>query len=196
MGNYDAGILGIAEVIDALGHDAESINVQTAVRFVKNGELRLKHGHLENLIAFFSPPENPSLTERLASLLSSSTNSLRSRISFQKIGSRHRVQSLVFPFLVDCSPHEVDHADSRNLHRILETEEDTLAGTVLRWHLQQILAIEDDLARSDRIGRATRQNSREGALAGAIRTHHSMHLTRVDGEVDPFQYFLIANVGM
>ena len=59
-----------------------------------------------------------------------------------KLWSFQRFQSLVFAFGIDGGLHEVCHADSRNLNRILETEEDTLAGALVGFHGEQVLAVE------------------------------------------------------
>ena len=50
--------------VNAVGDDLERIDVETAVGFIEHGVFRLEHRELQNLLRFFSPPENPSLTER------------------------------------------------------------------------------------------------------------------------------------
>ena len=52
MGNYDCGIVFGLELVHSFGHYAESIDIKAGVSLVKDGETRLEHSHLENLVAF------------------------------------------------------------------------------------------------------------------------------------------------
>ena len=42
---------GRFERVDARGHNLQRVDVQPGIGFVQDGELRLQHGHLENLVA-------------------------------------------------------------------------------------------------------------------------------------------------
>src|SRR2546425_559251 len=48
--HHDDGALGTAQRIDAVRHDPQSVDVETRVGLVKDGEPRLEHGHLENFV--------------------------------------------------------------------------------------------------------------------------------------------------
>src|SRR5215470_320288 len=47
----DDRALGVAQAVDAGRHHAERIDVEAAVGLVEDGELRLEHRHLEDLVA-------------------------------------------------------------------------------------------------------------------------------------------------
>src|SRR3712207_7736202 len=49
-----------AERVDALGHDAERIDVQTGICLVQDAEARLQQRHLQNLHAFLRSEEHTS----------------------------------------------------------------------------------------------------------------------------------------
>ncbi len=38
---------------------------EARVGFIENAQIRLQRRHLQNIVAFFSPPEKPTLTERV-----------------------------------------------------------------------------------------------------------------------------------
>ena len=95
-------------------------------------------------LRFFSPPEKPSLTERLASLLSSSTIARFSRMSFRK-SVAERDSS---PRYLRCSFTAVRMKLTMLTPGIstglLETEEEPFVRTVFGREGQQVLAVELD----------------------------------------------------
>ncbi len=63
-------------------------------------------------------------------------------------------------------------------------------------HSQQVLTKVGHFARSYGKGGVPYEDGREGALATSVGSHDSVCLTLTDGEVDPFEYFLVAYVGV
>ena len=68
--------------------------------------------------------------------------------------------------------------------------------SLYRIHSQQILTKISHFARSYGKGWVSYEDGREGALATSVGSHDSVRLTLTDGEVDPFEYFLVAYVGV
>ena len=68
--------------------------------------------------------------------------------------------------------------------RVLEGEEEPALGALVGLQLDDVLAVEQDLALGDLVGRVAHQRVGERALAGAVRPHDRVHLVRVDREVD------------
>ncbi len=66
-----------------------------------------------------------------------------------------------------------------DFHRVLEREEEALAGPSFGIELEQILARIHDLSVRDLVLLTAGENTRQGALAGAVGAHDGMHLTRV-----------------
>ena len=90
-------------------------------------------------LRFFSPPENPSLTDRLMKLRSISTSC---HLLLGELEEVHRVE-LVEPTLaahrVERGAQEVEVSDAGDLDGMLEREEDPGGGAVLGRHGEQVL---------------------------------------------------------
>src|SRR5439155_25303027 len=84
-------------------------------------------------------------------------------------------------------PQEIQIADTGNLYRILESEEDTLTGPVLRRHFEQVLAFVKRLPLGHHVGVPPRKHLSQGALARAIRAHDGVDLAGPDLEVNATQ---------
>ena len=67
---------------------------------------------------------------------------------------------------------------------ILEGQEEPALRALVRPHLQHALAVEEDLALGDLVGRMAHQRVCERGFAGAVRAHDRVHLVQVHGEVD------------
>ena len=68
--------------------------------------------------------------------------------------------------------------------RILEREEEALLGTLVRAELRDVLAVEQDLALRDLVGRMTHQRVRQRGLSRSVRPHDRVLLVSVHREVD------------
>ena len=68
--------------------------------------------------------------------------------------------------------------------------------SVLRLHLQQVLAIEVCLALCDLIERIAHEYGTQRRLARTVRTHDGMGLTIVDYQVNALQYLFVAYLGV
>ena len=77
--------------------------------------------------------------------------------------------------------------DAGNLHRILEREEHALGGALVGRHLQQVLALEQDLAAGDFVAGLAGDDVGERRLAGAVRPHDRVHLALVHRERQPVE---------
>ena len=68
--------------------------------------------------------------------------------------------------------------------RVLEREEEPLLRALVGVHLDEVLAVEQDLALRDLVQRVAHERIGERRLAGPVRAHDRVHLVRVHGEVD------------
>ena len=143
-------------------------------------------------LRFFSPPENPSLTDRLMKLRSISTSFI---FSLAKLEEVHRVE-LVEPALaaqrVERGAQEVEVPDAGDLDGVLERQEDPGGGAVLGRHREQVLPLEEDLA-GDVVGLVAGEHVGEGALAGPVRPHERVHLARFELEADAPEDLVVAD---
>ena len=69
-------------------------------------------------------------------------------------------------------------------------------GAVLRFHIQEFLAIKYGLTLSDGIERVAGEDGAECRLARTVRAHNGMYLTVLNREVDALQYFFACDRGM
>ena len=53
MGDNDKGAFAVAQGIHSLRDDFQGIDIQPRIRFIENAQLRLKHRHLQNIVALF-----------------------------------------------------------------------------------------------------------------------------------------------
>lgn len=91
----------------------------------------------------------------------------------------------------ECVIETVDrlHRESNaNIHRVLKSEEQPHAGTLLDGQRQQILLQEGRLATRDREFLVPGQHRSQRALSRAVRSHDGMHLAGLHLEVDALQY--------
>ena len=68
--------------------------------------------------------------------------------------------------------------------RVLEGEEEAALRALVRLLLDDVLAVEEDLALRDLVGRMAHEGVRQRGLAGPVRAHDRVHLVRRHGEVD------------
>jgi hypothetical protein len=94
---------------------------------------------------------------------------------------------MVLALRVQGGPEQVDVVDAGDLHRILEPEEDALAGPLLRAHGQQVPAAEADGPGGDLEPLAPGQHVGERALARAVGPHDGMDLARPDPQGEPLE---------
>src|SRR5262249_7031802 len=97
---------------------------------------------------------------------------------------------------VEGGAQEVHVADAGDLDGILEREEDAVAGALLGIHVEEVLALEEDLAIGDLVEITAGENARKGALAGAVGSHDGVDLAGVDLKVDAAEDFFVLDAGV
>ena len=91
---------------------------------------------------------------------------------------------------------KVVHAHSRQFYRILKCQENALFGTFVRIHIEQILTLVDRRAARYFIVLTSCQHGCERALAGSVRSHDGVNLTRVHREVDALEDLDVLDPGL
>ena len=76
---------------------------------------------------------------------------------------------------VEARLQQVDVVHARNLHRVLEGEEDAFACAILGCHREQVVTTVRDRALRDLVAFAAREHLHERALARAVRAHDGVH---------------------
>ena len=194
--DHDSRILWRTKLVDTICHDAEGIDIQTAIRLIENRQLRFEHCHLEDFVPLLLTTRKTFVHAAARQLIVQFHNRTLLAHQLQEVGSRNRFQPFIFTMFVQGGTHEVHHADSRNLHRILETQENTFTATVFRFEIQQALTVEDHLPFRYFECRITDQHTAQGTFPGTVRPHDGVYLTRLDRKVDSFQYLFAIDIGM
>jgi hypothetical protein len=88
---------------------------------------------------------------------------------------------------VQCGAQEGHGGDAGNLDRILERQEHALRGALVGIHLQQVLALEQDLAVGNLVAGLAGDDVGERRFAGAVRPHDRVNLALVHGQRQPVE---------
>ena len=188
--------LGAAQLVDALGHDPQRVDVEARVGLVEDRELWLEHRHLEDLVSLLLAAREAFVDRALHELLVD-LDELRLLLhERQELDGVELAFALVSADRVERRLQEVDVAHAGNLDRVLEGEEYTLARALLRLEREQVLALVEHLALRDRVAGPARQHVRERALARAVRAHDGVHLGGAHGEVEAAQDVAAAGAGV
>ena len=179
--------VGADERVHAGRDDPERVDVETGVGLVEDRDLRLEHRELEHLDPLALAPREPVVHVARRELARDLELLHRPHQLLPELGDRDRIVLAAVPALadrVDRAPQEAGDGDSGNRVRILEREEETLLGALVRAELGDVLAVEQDLALRDLVGRVTHQRVRERGLPRAVRSHDRVLLVPVHREVD------------
>ena len=187
MGNHQDATIGFLLVaIDALRHDAQSVNVQAGVSLVHDCELRLQDIQLHDLMALL-------LAAGEAFVDGAGDEGL---INLQVLAG---LGKLLVPFAQlrclaanggDCGAHELGDLYAWYLSWVLHRQEEAGASALVDGHLQQIFAVEKHLALGDLILWVAGDGVGQGGLAGTVRAHDGVDLAGVDGQVNALEDFL------
>ena len=162
VSNDDGRCLVGMHLVHTVSHDTHCIHVETRVGFIEDRELWLEHSHLENLVALLLTTRE-TFVYRTASQLAVQFHQLALLAhQLHEFACVQWFQTLILALGIDSRTHEVGHGYARNLHRILEREEQAFTGTVLWLHIQEVLAVEDSLTLGYGIERVTCEHSAQG----------------------------------
>src|SRR5688572_19492885 len=173
--------------VDAVGHDTQRIDVETRIGLVQHRERRREHGHLQDLVPLFlSAGEtlvDAAVEETLVHL---HQLQLLANQAQELEGIELRLAALL-AYRVERGLEQIGVVDAWNLDRVLEGQEHTRAGAILRAHGQQILSLVKDGALRDLVAVSSGQYAGKRALPGAVRSHDGVHLPGAYLEVEPLE---------
>ena len=130
-------------------------------------------------LRFFSPPEKPSLTGAAQHAL---VDVEKLRLLLDQLHELHRVElrlAAVLAHGVERGLEEVGVVHAGDLDRVLERHEDAFAGALVGVHLEQVLALEEDVAAGHFVLGMAGERARQRALAGAVGPHDGVHFAGV-----------------
>ncbi len=194
VSDHDDGVLGVAQQVDAFGHDTQGIDVQARICLIQNGQLWLQQRHLEDLVAFLFAAGETGVDAALQQLV---VEFHGGRFLAYQFHESHSVQFFFSPDFADGVEgfaQESHVVDAGEFHRILHGEEDPCPGTFFGFHFQQVAALEKDFTARDFITLAPGKDIGEGALARTVGAHDGMDFAFTHFQVQALENFLAAHV--
>ena len=95
---------------------------------------------------FFSPPEKPTFTGRFSISMSMLSFAAFSLHELHELGRRELGLAALLAHRVGGRAQEREAGDARDLHRILEGEEHALGRALVGLHVEDALAVPEDVA--------------------------------------------------
>ena len=166
--------------VDALGDDAQRVDVEAGVGLVEDGDLRLEQLELQDLVALLLAAGEALVDVALG----------EGRVHLQP---RHRLLLLLDPqaqlggLAADGGgrgAQEVRDRDAGDLDGVLHRQEDAGAGALVDGHREDVLAVEGHGAAGDGVLRVAGDGVGQRRLAGAVRAHDRVGLAGADRQVD------------
>ena len=114
----------------------------------------------------------------------------------QKVRRRKFALAARLALRVQRGAQEIHGGDAGNFDRILERQEHALGGALVRRHLEQVLALEQDLAAGDLIAGLAGDDVGQRRFAGAVRPHDRVDLALVHGERQPVENLTLLDTNL
>ena len=186
----ERAVLG-AEPIDALGDDAERVDVEAGIRLVEDAHLRGEERHLQDLHALLLAAGEADVQRALQHVLVDAELLGRAVDRLDEGGGLQFVLAARAALRVHRGLEEGHRGDAGDLQRILEGEEQAGGGAGVRLHREDVLAVQQDLAVEDLVILLAGDDIAERGLAGAVRPHDGGDFSIVDREREPVEDRLV-----
>ncbi len=140
---------------------------------------------------FFSPPEKP-FVDRARGEVAAHFQQVHLLVETVVI-----LDGFEFLALAETRLHggadEIGVAHAGDLHRVLEREEQPLAGAFVGFQAEDFLAVEQDAAAGDLVIRVAGDRLGQRALARAVQPHDGVNLALGDFEAEAFDDGLVTD---
>ena len=190
VGNHHHGAVRPTQPVDAIGHDLQRVDVEAGIGFVQHAEPRLQQRHLQDFVALLFAAGEPDVYATAQHIHVDLKLAGGVPHQLQEFGGRQLCFAALLALRVERGAQERHGGDARNFERILERQEQALGGALVRLHLQNVLAVEQDLAFGRLVAGFAGHHIGERRLARAVRAHDGVHLTLVHGEVETVEDLL------
>ena len=184
MGDDEHRPLFGSKRVHARGHYLESVDVEPRIGLVEDGEGRLEHRHLENLIALLLAA-GESFIDRAVDELFVELDELD--FLAHELEKIYRVQIFFAPVFADGVEgrlQEVSVVHAGDLDRILKGKENTFTGALFGRHREQVLSFVEHFPFGDFEAVTSRQHLCQRALPRAVRSHDGVHFARLNRQID------------
>src|SRR5690348_8513070 len=176
-----------AQGIHRLGDGLQVVDVESRIRLVEDGERRLEHGHLEDLVALLFATRE-SVVHRAIQEAVVPADLLE--LPFEHGEKVEGIELFLPPMLADGverRPQEVGVRDPADGDWILKREEHSFSRALLGVHVEQVLPTVRHRAARDGVRRMTGEDRGECALARAVGSHDGVDFAGANGEIQSLQ---------
>jgi hypothetical protein len=185
--DHEGAHVGADEVAYPARDDPKRVDVEAGVGLVEHGDPRREHRHLEDLDPLLLAAGEAVVQVAPGHLLRHLELLHRGGQLLAELGDLDRVvlaARLRLAHGVDGRAEEARHGHARNGVGILEGEEEAALGALVRLELQDRLAVQEDVALGDLVGRVAHERVGERGLAGPVRAHDRVYLICVHRQVE------------
>ena len=188
MGDEQEAALLRPQLVDAFRHDADRIDVEAGIGLVEDRQRRLEQRHLQDVHALLLAAGEADVERALHEVLADFEHRGR-LVDLLHEGRRRQLGFAARAALrVEGGAQERHGADAGDFNRILEGEEDALGRrTLVRRLVEDVLAVDQNLAAFDLVILLAGDDVGERRFAGAVRPHDRGDLAVLHGEVQPIE---------
>ncbi|QTK78264.1 hypothetical protein AT6N2_C0352 [Agrobacterium tumefaciens] len=184
VGDDDGGAIRRLQRVDAVSHDLQRVDVETAIGFVENAELRLQERHLQDFSALLLTSGETDVERTLQHLhvdlqIAGCFLDAADEIRRRQLGLAARLALLIHRNL-----EELHGGNTRNFDRILEGKENALGRALGGIQFQNAFAVIKNVTGGDFIVLTARQDVGQRRLAGTVRPHDGSNLTSGNLQVE------------
>ena len=147
VSDHQEGALGLAQRIDALGHHFSASMSRPESVSSRMQKLRLEKRHLQDLHALLLAAREADIEAALQHIFGIFELVGRGAHALDEIRRRQLVLAARLALRVQRRLQEGHGGDAGNFQRILEGEEETARGALIRLELEDALAVEQDTRR-------------------------------------------------
>ena len=181
--------LFLLELLNALGDDADSVDVEAGVGLVEDGEVRVEDEELKDLRLFLFAAGEADVEVTVCIVF---RNGQDVRDLLDLLAEVPQFDALARTHL-DRVTHKVGNGDAGDFDGVLERHEQARLGALVRGLREQVEVAVLDGAFGHFIGRVTHDGITEGGFTGTVRAHEDMGLARVDDQIDAVQDLFFAD---
>ena len=183
------GFLGASEAVNALGDGAHGVDIKARIRLIQDGQLGVKHLHLEDLVLLFFSAGKAHV-EITGGIVLGDAQLRHLRLQ----GPAEGDQLLRLAHLrVLGRAQEAFHRDAADLLRRLEGKEDAAPGARVCLFFGDVSPFKEDAALGHLIAGIAQDHIGQGGFAGAVRPHQDVDFARVYIKIDAVENALSLN---
>src|SRR5437868_7035710 len=162
--------------------DFKGVDIQPAVRLIKNGKARFEHRHLQDFAAFLLAA-GKSFVDRAGRERSVDVEQIHFLVKLSVVIGGF--QFLAFgQARLRRRAQKISDGNTRNFTRVLKGEKQTSSRALVRPELKQVFAIHQHSPARHAIVRIAGNDLCQRAFARAVWTHDGMHFACPNGEAE------------